>query len=97
MQKKDKEQIMREFVLRRDRQFLAIAMTLLLLLLLALVHNRPDLAGEFSRTTIASVQFVVIVAFIGFSAINWRCPSCNKYLGHDINRRICNKCRTRLR
>ncbi len=97
MQKKDTEQIMREFGLRRDRQLLAIAIALVLLVFLALLPNRPDLMGEFSKNNIVSAQFVIIVAFIGFSAFNWRCPSCNKYLGTDIKRRICNKCKTRLR
>jgi rRNA maturation endonuclease Nob1 len=40
---------------------------------------------------------VVIIAFIGFSAFNWRCPSCKRYLGADINRHMCKKCGTRLR
>jgi hypothetical protein len=43
------------------------------------------------------VQIVLISAFIVFSAFNWRCPSCKKYLGNDISRRICKHCRIRLR
>jgi hypothetical protein len=43
------------------------------------------------------VQIVLISAFIVFSAFNWRCPSCKKYLGNDISRRICKHCRTKLR
>lgn len=97
MQKRDDEQIMREFGVRQNRQFLAIAVTLVLLLFLTLIYRRTDLFGELSKQTILAAQVVVIAAFIGFSAFNWRCPSCKKHLGTDISRRICRKCGTRLR
>ncbi len=87
---------MRDFGLRRSRQHLAIAASLFLLLFLTLLYGRPNLLGEFSKNTIMAAQLVVIAAFIGFSAYNWRCPSCNKYLGGDINRRRCKQCGTRL-
>ena len=96
MQKRDNKQIMRDFGLRQSRQFLAIAVTLLLLLLLTFVYKRSDLFGEFSKNTIFAAQIVLIAVFIGFSAFNWRCPSCYKYLGSNINRRICKQCGTRL-
>jgi len=97
MQERDNKQIMRDFGLRLGRQFLAIAITLVLLLFLALLHKHPDLLGNFSKNTIFAAQIGLIAAFIGFSAFNWRCPSCKKYLGKDISRRICRHCRTRLR
>jgi hypothetical protein len=97
MQERDNKRIMRDFGLRKGRQLLAIAATLVLLLFLVLLHKHPDLIGEFSKDTIFAAQIVLIAAFIGFSALNWRCPSCKKYLGNDINRRICKHCRIRLR
>ena len=97
MDKKDNKQIMREFRLRQGRQILAIAVTLFLVLFLAVLYKRPDHFGEFSKNTLFVEQFVLIAAFIGFTAFNWRCPSCNEYLGGDINRRICKQCGTRLR
>jgi hypothetical protein len=97
VQERDNKRIMRDFGLRKSRQFLAIAATLFLLLFLALLYKRSDLFGEFSKDTIFAAQIVLIAAFIGFSAFNWRCPSCNKYLGSNINRRICKQCGTRLR
>jgi hypothetical protein len=97
MQERDNKRIMRDFGLRKSRQFLAIAATLVLLLFLVLLHKHPDLIGEFSKDTIFAAQIVLIAAFIGFSAFNWRCPSCKKYLGNDINKRICKHCGTRLR
>jgi rRNA maturation endonuclease Nob1 len=28
--------------------------------------------------------------------LNWRCPSCKKYLGKNINRHTCKQCGNRL-
>jgi hypothetical protein len=97
MQERDNKRIMRDFGLRKSRQLLAIAATLVLLLFLVLLHKHPDLIGKFSKNTIFAAQIVLIAVFIGFSALNWRCPSCKKYLGNDISRRICKNCGTRLR
>ena len=88
---------MQDFRLRRGRQLVAIAAALLLIIFLALIHNRSDLFGHVSKNTISAIELVVIAAFIGFSSANWRCPSCSRYLGQDINRSICKKCGARLR
>jgi len=96
MQKRDNNQIMQDFRLRLNRQLLAMALTLFLLLFLVLIYKRIDIFGEFSKNNIIALQIILIGVFIGFSAINWRCPSCNKYLGGDINKRICKKCGIRL-
>jgi Na+/citrate or Na+/malate symporter len=96
MQKRDNNQIMPAFRLRQSRQLLAMALTLFLLLFLVLIYKRTDIFGEFSKNNIIALQIILIGVFIGFSAINWRCPSCNKYLGGDINKRICKKCGIRL-
>jgi hypothetical protein len=96
MQGWDDEKIIHEFRLRQGRQFLAIAVTLLLVIFLTLLYKRPDLFGEFSKETVSGAQIILIAAFIGFSAFNWRCPSCRKYLGNNISRRKCRKCGTRL-
>jgi heme A synthase len=95
--KKDHKHIEKDFRVRQSRQLFAMAITLLLLIFLVLLYKRPDLFGEISKHSIFAAQVVLIAAFIGFSAVNWRCPACNKYLGPDINKRICRKCRTRLR
>ena len=97
MKKNDDKQITREFWQRQGRQFLAIAITLFLVILLAVVYKRHDLFGEYSNNTLFTAQLIVIIAFIGFTAFNWRCPSCNKYLGSNIHRHTCKKCGSRLR
>jgi len=96
MQKWDDKKIIHEFRLRQGRQFLAISVTLLLLIFLTLLYKRPDIFGEFSRDVVSTTQLVFIAAFIGFSAFNWRCPSCKKYLGNNIGRQRCRRCGTKL-
>jgi hypothetical protein len=97
MKENDDKQITREFGLRQGRQILAITVALFLVILIAVVYKRHDLFGAYSNNTLVTAQLVVITAFIGFTAFNWRCPSCKKYLGKDINKRACRHCKTRLR
>ncbi len=70
-QKRDNEQVLRDFGVRQARQFLAIAVMLVLLLFLVLLYKRPDLLGEFSKNTIFAAQIMLIAVFIGFSAFSW--------------------------
>ncbi|HBH61080.1 MAG TPA: hypothetical protein DDX85_04925 [Nitrospiraceae bacterium] len=97
MKPTDDEEIRREFWVRQGRQLLAIALALFLVLLMAVVYKRHDLFGEYSKKTLMAAQLLVITAFIGFTAFNWRCPSCKKYLGKDIYKRACRHCKTRFR
>jgi len=39
----------------------------------------------------------IVVAAVVSNLRNWRCPSCNAYLGGTFNPKFCKKCRTRLR
>lgn len=96
-QKKDPHQIMQEFRVRQNRQFIAIAIALFAVLLCAVIYKRPDLFGEYSKSTLFGVQAIIIASYVGFTSYNWTCPSCGKYLGADINRQICKKCGGRLR
>ena len=96
-QKKDPKQIIKEFQTRQNRQFIAIAAALFSVLLCAVVYKRPDLFGAYSKGTLFGAQAVIIASYIGFTSQNWKCPSCGKRMGNDINRQICRKCGVRLR
>ncbi len=89
---KDRDQIRREFKTRQTRQIIAIAAALFLVLLSAVIKKRPDLFGSVPSTALFGAQAVVIAAFLGFSAVNWRCPACGKFLGKDLHRSRCGKC-----
>ena len=97
VQKKDPEQIMQEFHQRQTRQIIAIAIALFVVMLCAVLYKRPGVLGEYSKATLFGVQIVSIASFWVFSSVNWRCPACEKFLGTDINKRGCKKCKTRLR
>ncbi len=97
MTQKNHDQIKHEYGVRQGRQFTAIAVALLLVILVSVVYKRPDLLGAFSKDSLAGAQLIVIASFIGFTSYNWRCPACNKYLGNNIVRRGCSHCKTRLR
>lgn len=93
----DNEQIIRNFRVRQTRQYLGIAVTLVLLVSLVLVYRRPDIFGEISKRIILFAQMICIVAFVVFSSLNWRCPACNRYLGNDIARLSCRRCGARFK
>jgi hypothetical protein len=96
MENKDEQTVRREFIVRQTRQIIAIAAALFLVLLFAALYKRPDLFGNFSKDALAALQTLLVIAFLNFTAFNWRCPSCRKYLGSDINRRVCKRCGARL-
>lgn len=95
--KKDHNQIVQYFKVRKLRQVRAIAAALLIIIFLAVIYNRPGPFGNLSKSTIFSIQVMVIAVFLGFTSVNWRCPSCNKYLGPDIHRQGCRKCGAKFR
>ncbi|MDA8434046.1 MAG: hypothetical protein M0Z60_13955 [Nitrospiraceae bacterium] len=97
MRKNDANGIAKEFRKRQTRQIVAAAAALFVVLFVAVVHKRPDLFGELSSGNLFAAQVIPIAAFIGYTAMNWRCPSCGKYLGSDIYRSVCKKCGARLR
>ncbi len=96
MAKNDAQQIILDFRKRRTRQQFAIAVTLLCMVLLVLVYRRPDLFTEVPKSLISAAQIFLIGVFIVFTAINWRCPACKKYLGADIAKGRCPRCGARL-
>jgi hypothetical protein len=92
MRKKDQNDIKREFRLRQTRQIIAMAVALFLVMLAAVLYKRPDLVGALSKGTLFGLQAISIAAFLGYTAYNWRCPSCDKHLGGNVHRQRCSKC-----
>jgi hypothetical protein len=96
IQKKDLNDAMRKFAQIRARQLLAVTAALWSMVILAVLSKRPDLFGDISNGTISALQISIIFVFISFSAWNWRCPVCKKYLAPDIRGGRCRKCGTWL-
>lgn len=97
MDKRGDKRIMRDFRARQSRQILAIAAAMFLVLSVAVLHKRPDIFGAYSKSMLFGAQVGLIAAFFGFTAYNWRCPSCGKFLGNNIHRNRCGRCGTRFR
>jgi hypothetical protein len=95
-QRKDPKLIRQEFRARQSRQFIAIAITLFAILSCAVIYKRPDIFGEFSKSTLFGAEVVIIASYMVYTSVNWICPSCGKYMGADINKRTCKKCGARL-
>ena len=96
MEKKDQNKIALAFYARQNRQIIAVATALFLVLFAAVAYKRPDIFGEISKAALFGAQTVVIAAFVAFTFFNWRCPACGKYLGSDLFRRGCRHCGVRL-
>jgi hypothetical protein len=96
MQTNDEIKIKQEFRVLQNRQIMAIAAALFMVLLAAVLYKRPDILGELSGQTLFGLQAIVIAAFVGYTAHNWRCPSCRKYLGSNVHRQRCGSCGARL-
>lgn len=86
-----------EFKRRKTRQFYAVIAVVFLLIAVLWRLNQPGFPfGELSQGTVMAVEMAIIAAFVFFTAANWRCPACNRYLGRDISQRRCRKCGTPL-
>ena len=85
-----------EFKKKRTRQIMAVGPIILGFIGLLSVENNPTGIFGLAPKTILVAAFAVIISVLVFSLLNWRCPSCNKYLGKAINPKFCSKCGTQL-
>lgn len=91
-------EVLREFRMRRSRQLTAIAVVIGMLVSILWKLNHPGiLTGELSRPVAVFLELALMAAFLFYSAYNWRCPSCGRYLGADINPGRCRSCGARFR
>jgi SNF family Na+-dependent transporter len=80
----------------RSRQRIAILIALCCVAFLAVISKSPGLFFEVSKHWVIRLQVFTILLFVNFTAWNWRCPACRKYLGHDIARKNCTRCGAQL-
>jgi amino acid transporter len=89
-------EIIAEFKEKRTPQIMAIGPIILAFIGLLSVENNPTGIFGLPPITVLVGAFAVIIAVLVFSFLNWRCPSCNKYLGKAINPKFCSKCGVQL-
>jgi hypothetical protein len=61
-----------------------------------LVLDKPELTS-LQSTLLTLALCTLILGGVGFTVWNWRCPSCDGYLGGNINLKACEKCGVTLR
>src|SRR4051812_7868933 len=79
-----------EFARRRRRQ-LAVTIPLMGLTLVSAILS-TDAEAQESRVLAAGVFVIALVSLVGFSLVNWRCPSCRVYLHKVTNPKFCPNC-----
>ena len=89
-------EISEAFKRKRTRQILAVGpFVLAFIALLSVEHYSSSIFG-LPRNIVLGIAFALIISILIFSFVNWRCPSCNKYLGKAINPKFCSKCSVQL-
>jgi len=73
------------FAVRRRRQRLLIIPFVLAVIAITVARNRYGFGAPGILVLMAAVVML-------FSARNWRCPACNRYLGRGLNPRFCARC-----
>lgn len=87
--------IMREYQKRKKKQ-LFITATCIPIVLLYLFKSSIQRLSFINNTVFSIVLFFFLACVIAFTALNWRCPGCNSFLGANPTIRRCSRCGTRL-
>jgi hypothetical protein len=90
------QKVQQEFARRRKRQLIATVPTVILILpmLLARDSNKDFLGIPMEACLVGGL--LAIGAALIFAFKNWRCPSCDKYLGKGISPKFCGGCGVKL-
>ncbi|HEX7832885.1 MAG TPA: hypothetical protein VF787_24745 [Thermoanaerobaculia bacterium] len=86
-------QVIEEFRQRRKRQWIMAFPAFTSIFLVLIFADKPGRASLILTYTALALMLTYIV----FSLINWRCPSCSRYLGKTLNPSFCAKCGARLK
>ena len=90
-------EIIEAFKKKRTRQIMAVGPIILAFIALLSVEGNPTGMFGLPQKIVLGIAFALIISVLIFSLCNWRCPSCNKYLGKGINPKFCSKCGVQLR
>ena len=94
----NEEQVIADFQARRTRQWL-LGIPLIPVIFCAMwLKSNPDTTiMGFGATTLIFISVLAVIGALVFSYFNWRCPSCNAYLGKSPNPSFCQQCGVKLR
>ena len=92
------EELRQDFTRRRTRQWLLVIPGILGVIILRTLPKSGDTGILGINTTVLLIAGIaIILGVIALTVINWRCPSCSKYLGRSINPKFCGGCGFQLR
>jgi cell division protein FtsW (lipid II flippase) len=86
-------EIKTEFKKRKIRQLIIAVLMVPVVGCLLIVSEKSDTSlfglnhDQIGLTALAIIGLALIISFI-----NWRCPSCKKYIGKKINPNYCSNC-----
>jgi hypothetical protein len=91
------QSIYEQFKARRTRQIILAILILPILagLIYLEIGGHEEILG-IDADSWSIWSFGIIVLALGYSMYNWRCPSCKKYMGRNINPKNCPRCKISL-
>lgn len=84
--------IQSEYSKKKNRRIITIAVTVALLVLLALM----DYADVDKIESAAWVILSLIAGIVLYGFVDWRCPNCNTFLGRGMAPQYCSNCGVKL-
>ena len=91
------EELRRDFARRRIRQWLVVIPSVLALIAVRMLPDSGDTLFGINTQIVLLACIAILLGVLGFTVYNWRCPSCEKYLGRGINPKFCGSCGFQLR
>ncbi len=91
------QDVKKEFKKRKKRQMIISFSLIPLIFLMLFLANHPEnnFTGLSREALFYGFTGIFIIGFV-LSLLNWRCPSCRKYLGKQFNPKFCPKCGAEL-
>lgn len=88
----EENEVMMEFKRRKKKQIFAVILLLPVMFIDVWDTNTGQDSGELG----CILRVLLILGIIIFSFKNWRCPSCNAYLGKRMSMKHCPNCGEKL-
>ena len=86
-----------EFKKRKKKQIIIAAILVPAMIMMVFTSEAQyEVIEGVENQTFTFLGLGAIIGGVIFSLINWRCPSCSKYLGKNINPKFCTHCGTEL-
>lgn len=96
MDKQSNPEVIEEFRKRKGRQLMVLLPVFAAVFLMAMTDGPGEAVMGISGDILVPISIGVIFAGVAFSIYNWRCPSCNGYLGKGFSPKFCTKCGEQL-